>query len=143
MAFMANASTINTAAAAATPCRIFNSTPNGEGNEFYRMRQLTLDRFDARGDFKAAEIKGLRYHWSDHPLYTEEWYEWKIRGMTPEKIAQELEIDYATAVEGRVYKEFPKTSEDIKYDESKPLYVALDNSHGGNDPNAIILMQID
>lgn len=44
MAFMSNATTINTAAASATPCRIFNSTPNGEGNEFYRMRQLTVVR---------------------------------------------------------------------------------------------------
>lgn len=44
MAFMSNAATINTAAASATPCRIFNSTPNGEGNEFYRMRQLTIVR---------------------------------------------------------------------------------------------------
>jgi hypothetical protein len=44
MAFMSNATTINTAAASATPCRIFNSTPNGEGNEFYRMRQLTIVR---------------------------------------------------------------------------------------------------
>jgi len=28
MAFMDNANTINTAASSATPCRIFNSTPN-------------------------------------------------------------------------------------------------------------------
>ena len=57
MAFMANAATINTAAAAATPCRIFNSTPNGEGNEFYRMRKLTMDRRDEEGKHKAPEIK--------------------------------------------------------------------------------------
>ena len=43
MAFMSNAATINSAAASATPCRIFNSTPNGQGNEFYRMRELTTD----------------------------------------------------------------------------------------------------
>jgi hypothetical protein len=30
MAFMSNATAINTSAASATPCRIFNSTPNGE-----------------------------------------------------------------------------------------------------------------
>ena len=41
MAFMQHATRINTAAASATPTRIFNSTPNGEGNEFYRMRKLT------------------------------------------------------------------------------------------------------
>jgi orotate phosphoribosyltransferase-like protein len=31
-------------------------------------------------------------------LYNKEWYEWKIKGMTKEKIAQELEIDYNTAI---------------------------------------------
>lgn len=42
--FMQNAATINTAAASATPCRIWNSTPNGMGNEQWRMRLLTMDR---------------------------------------------------------------------------------------------------
>jgi hypothetical protein len=44
MAHMQHATRINTAAASATPTRIFNSTPNGEGNEFYRMRSLTQTR---------------------------------------------------------------------------------------------------
>lgn len=38
MATMANAAQINTAAGRATPCRIYNSTPNGKGNEYYRIR---------------------------------------------------------------------------------------------------------
>ena len=49
--------------------------------------------------------------------------------MTPEKIAQELEIDYNTAIVGRVYPEFPKSSEFVEYDMEKPLYIAIDNSH--------------
>lgn len=128
MAHMANARTINTAAASATPTRIFNSTPNGEGNEFHRMRVLTMDRL-VNGELIKAEVKGLRYHRSDHPLYNKDWYEWKTKGMSKEKIAQELEIDYNTAVEGRVYPDFPSKPQSIFYDESKPLYVAMDNSH--------------
>jgi hypothetical protein len=143
MAFMSNASTINTAAASATPCRIFNSTPNWEGNEFWRMRELTMDRRDSNWQEKLAEVKWLRYHWSDHPLYTKEWYDWKIKGMTREKIAQELEIDYNTAIVWRVYTDFPKVPTSIFYNESKPLYVAIDNSHWGTDPNAIICFQLD
>ena len=53
-----------------------------------------------------GDIKGLRYHWKDNPLYTQEWYNESIKGMSKEKIAQELEIDYNTAIEGRVYKDF-------------------------------------
>lgn len=57
MAFMQNATTINTAAASATPSRIFNSTPNGEGNEFYRMRKLTQWRKDSAGKDIAPDVK--------------------------------------------------------------------------------------
>lgn len=49
--------------------------------------------------------------------------------MAREKIAQELEIDYNTAVEGRVYPDFPTKPVDIFYDLDKPLYIAMDNSH--------------
>ena len=99
MAFMANATAINTASASATPCRIFNSTPNGEGNEFYRMRLDAMPTMDDRGNEIPPQVKGLRYHWSEHPLYTKRRYEERIKGMSQEKIAQELEIDYNTAVE--------------------------------------------
>lgn len=43
--------------------------------------------------------------------------------MTSEKIAQELEIDYNTAIIGRVYAEFPKEPSQVEYDPSKPLYI--------------------
>lgn len=144
MAFMANATAINKSAWSNTPCRIFNSTPNGEGNEFYRMRTLCFERVDKEtGKILAPEIKGLRYHWSEHPFYDTDWYNWKIKGMTPEQIAQELEIDYNTALEWRVYPEFPTQSLPIVYNPLLPLYVGIDNSHGWNNPNAIIVMQPD
>lgn len=141
--FMQNATTINTAAASATPCRIWNSTPNWMGNEQWRMRQLTMDRIGKNGEKQKVEVKGLRYHWSDNPLYTKEWYKWKIQGMTPEKIAQELEIDYNTSIVWRVYEWFPKEPMMLLYDPNKPLYVAMDNSHWWKDPFALILVQPD
>ena len=141
MAFMQNATSINTACASATPCRIFNSTPNGQGNEFYRMREMTQDRV-VQWIFQKKQIKGLRYHRTDHPKYDEARYKWKIQGMTPEKIAQELEIDYNTAIVWRVYPEFPKVATSIDYDIEKPIYISIDNSHGWQDPNAIIISQL-
>ncbi len=141
--FMQNSTTINTAAASATPCRIWNSTPNWMWNEQWRMRQLTMERRSQSGSILPPEVKWLRYHWTDHPLYTKEWYEWKIKGMTKEKIAQELEIDYNTAIVGRVYEWFPKDSMVLLYDQNKPLYIAIDNSHWWVDPNAVIVMQPD
>lgn len=144
MAFMQNATSINTSCASATPCRIFNSTPNWQWNEFYRMRELCFNRVDKEtGEKLDPQIKGLRYHWTDHPLYNMDWYNWKIKGMTSEKIAQELEIDYNTAIVWRVYPEFPKSPMNINYDMNKPLYIAIDNSHWWTDPNAIIVAQPD
>lgn len=143
MAKMANWHSINNSCSAATPCRIFNSTPYGEGNEYYRMRKLTMSYLDDNGNVRPPEIKGLRYHWSEHPKYDKAWYEWKTKGMTPEKIAQELEIDYNTAIEGRVYNDFPKDAETFIYDYSLPIYVFIDHSHGWSDPNAVIVCQRD
>jgi len=63
--------------------------------------------------------------------------------MSKEKVASELEIDYNTAIVGRVYTDFPKEPTVLIYDPNKPLYIAIDNSHGGVDPNAVIVMQPD
>lgn len=132
-AFQSNATTINRAMMSASPCRIYTSTPNWKGNEHYRMREMAM----------AGKIKWLRYHWSDHPLYTQEWYNKKTASMDKVTIAQELEIDYDVALVGRVYGEFPTESTDVKYDPNRPFYVAIDNSHGWVDPNAIICIQPD
>lgn len=139
----AYANQINTSCSSATSCRIFNSTPKGEGNEFFRMRKFSLWSKDEDWKDVAPEIKGLRYHWSEHPLYDEKWYKWKIKGMSPEKIAQELEIDYNTALEWRVYKDFPKQAEKVVYDPVKQLYIWIDNSHWWVDPHAVVVAQID
>lgn len=55
---------------------------------------------------KAGKITGITLHWSIHPFYTPEWYEWKTKGMTPEDIERELEINYNVAIKGRVYPRF-------------------------------------
>lgn len=148
MAFMSNASTINTAAASATPCRIFNSTPNGEGNEFYRMKLLTEARQDDEGKRLEPEIKRLRYHWTEHPIYCQykwdvRWYNLKKQGMTKERIAQELDINYNSAIEWRVYWSFKWQTENVEYDPTKPLYVWIDNSQWGTDPHAVCIAQTD
>lgn len=137
-----NASAINKALASATPTRIFNSTPNGEWNEHYRMRKLTVDHKDAYWRVVPATIKWLRYHRKDHPLRDQAWYENETRGMNKETIASELDIQYNTAIVGRVYTDFPTESVSIDYDPSLPLYIWMDNSHWWADPHAVILVQI-
>ena len=131
MAFMQYAQAINMSIASSTPCRLFNSTPCWEWNEYYRMRKLALE----------WKIRYHKCHWSENPFYTTEWYNWRVQWMTPEQIAQELEIDYNLALEGRVYPWFRVWNEVIKYDYSLPLYIFMDNSHWWADPHAIIIAQ--
>jgi hypothetical protein len=42
MAFMQYAKEIDNAAGSNSPCIIYNSTPNGMGNQFYRKRMMTV-----------------------------------------------------------------------------------------------------
>ena len=86
---MDNAKTINTAIQATTGTIIYNGTPFGKFCEHYRMRTLAM-----KGAFPL-----IRLHWSLNPMYTAEWYADKTRGMLPEQIAQELEINYDASVE--------------------------------------------
>jgi hypothetical protein len=143
MAFMRDAKSINGSATQATGCKIINSTPNGKWNEYYAMRELAIKH----------KIHYIRLHWTLHPFYNEEWYKWRINEMTEEDIARELEINYSAAIEWRVYPDFKDISdwwviqiwsgEKFSYDPLLPLYISIDNSHGGKDPHAIIVAQTD
>ena len=143
MPTMAYAHEINMAAWSNTPCRIFNWTPNGTGNEFYRMRKYTMKWRDEDGVEHEPTVKWLRYHRSDHPLYTAKRHKRKIKGMSREEIARELEIDYNVALEWRVYTEFPINPTDVKYTIWDPLYMFIDHSHWWKDPHALIIAQRD
>ncbi len=62
---------------------------------------------------------------------------------TPEQIAQELDISYDNSMTGRVYPDFTGEMMEIEFDYMKPLFVAIDNSHGGSDPHAITVSTKD
>jgi len=99
----------------ATRCRCYNSTPRGKGNVFARLR------FAAE-----STVNVVTLHWTLHPekgagavqnkdgRWTSPWYEHECRDMTPAQIAQELDIDYETSVEGRVYEKFRSTVHVLK-----------------------------
>ncbi len=132
-AFMTFADQINKSTASNTPCRIFNSTPNWEFNEFYDMKKLA----------EKWKIKRLRYHRTDHPYYDDAWYEQRIKWMKEEDIAQELEMNYTVALKWRVYPEFKQDGIALPYDHKKQMIIWIDNSHGWADPHAVIIMQIN
>ena len=139
MAFMAYASEVNWGLSSATPCRLFTSTPNGESGEYYQMKL----------DAEAGKHKKIRMDWWAIPYYNQAWYNLEKATNAPEKVAAELDINYNAAVKWRVYPNFkdPYVSfwdtDEYDYDPNLPIFISMDNSHGGNDPYAIIISQTE
>ena len=142
-AFITHAEAINAAAMFASKCVIYNSTPQSEFDEYYRMRKLAL----------SGKIRGLRYHWSEHPFYTQEWYEReKERIGDPVRIARELDIDYAGSVEGRIYPNFRPLENggdlmvgEFSHVSGRKIVVSIDHAHGAGentDPNAVTVWEL-
>jgi hypothetical protein len=115
--------------------RVMLSTPHGEGNVYYELREK-----------RPRGWLFLRHHWTDHPIYarglhvageepetcgacagvvaglpydpnsdvahrypgrpTSPWYDDAVRELTDEQVAQELDIDYAASLVARVYPEY-------------------------------------
>ena len=95
------------ACAQTTNVRISVGTPAGPAGLYYRL---------ANGKEDIA-IDKLRLHWSLHPekgagVQTIEgamrsyWYDHQVGTMTPEEIAAELDISYATSVKGLIFSEY-------------------------------------
>lgn len=74
-----------------------NSTPPKDrvNNKFSEIR-----------DMKNSGFTHLRFHWSQHPKYTKEWYAKKTASMTQQEIAQELEMSYDGALTRTSYAEY-------------------------------------
>jgi phage terminase large subunit len=57
------------------------STPNGNGNAFYRKRH-------------SGKVKVFTFHWRDDPRKDEAWYQKQVDTLDPVIVAQEIDIDY-------------------------------------------------
>ena len=72
----------------ATPCRIFNSTPEGTNNAFYSMRE--------------TGIKKLRLHWSLHPLKAAGLYTTNESGNLKVINPKGYPVDYKPILDGKL-----------------------------------------
>lgn len=73
-----------TSVADTAPCRIVTSTPDGEANQFARLR-------------KNKDIVRITLHWKLHPLKDEEWYENEKKRRDSVSLAQEVDINYTAS----------------------------------------------
>jgi hypothetical protein len=79
-----------TASSQSSFCHLYVGTPKGKLNYFARLKY-------------SGKIKVSTIHWKKHPLYDERWYEGEKLKMTPEMVAQELDINYDASQPGKVY----------------------------------------
>lgn len=80
-AFYERADMIEAALSQTSNCKIDVSTPNGNGNAFYRKRH-------------GGKIKVFTFHWRDDPRKDDAWYRKQVEMLDPVIVAQEIDIDY-------------------------------------------------
>lgn len=92
----------------------------------------------------SAAMKGKvkTTHWSQHPEKDQKWYESQKIKLSPETLAQEVDISYDVTGRGVVYEEFKAVPiGNYKYNPKLPLYISWD--YGRDDDTAMIWAQRD
>jgi hypothetical protein len=72
---------IDAALSQTSNCKIDVSTPNGNGNTFYRKRH-------------GGKVPVFSFHWTQDPRKDEAWYARQVDLLDPVIVAQEINIDY-------------------------------------------------
>lgn len=127
-AFYERPESIDAALSQTSNCKIDVSTPNGNGNPFYRKRH-------------GGHIPVFTFHWRDDPRKDDAWYEKMKRQLDPIVLAQEVDIDYNasaadTFINGTLIEEAQrKGPADVQA--NGPWVIGVDAAHEGNDESVI------
>ncbi len=84
-AFYEQPESIDAALSQTSNCKIDVSTPNGEGNPFWKKRF-------------GGKIKTFIFDWRDDPRKGQEWYETQKASLDPVVLAQEVDRDYSASI---------------------------------------------
>jgi hypothetical protein len=121
------------------------SSVNGTGNVFHRRREAGVD-WHRGAEIPRGKIRVLVLDWRDHPAKTQAWYDERRKsaeeGGLLHVLAQEVDRDYAAAVEGVIIPgPWVKAAIDahirLGFDDSGGWSAALDVADEGMDTNAI------
>ena len=85
-AFIERQQVADAALSQTTNCQIDISTPNGNGNKFYKDRH-------------SGKIDVFTFHWRDDPRKDDKWYAKQVNDNDEVTVAQEIDIDYNASVE--------------------------------------------
>jgi phage terminase large subunit len=127
-AFYERPEAIDAALSQTSNCKIDVSTPNGNGNPFYRKRH-------------GGKIPVFTFRWTDDPRKDKAWYQKQCDTLDPVIVAQEINIDYESSVSnalisGDYISEAQRTRPaDILV--SGLWVIGVDAAHEGNDESVI------
>lgn len=127
-AFYEQPEAIDAALSQTTNCQIDVSTPNGEGNPFWRKRH-------------GGRIKVFVFDWRDDPRKSQAWYDKQVATRDPVTVAQEIDRDYSASVTNAwipatlVTPAMAKGPADVM--PMGPLRVGLDVARFGDDKTVL------
>lgn len=127
-AFYERPDSIDAALSQTSNCKIDVSTPNGNGNPFYRKRH-------------GGKIKVFTFHWTDDPRKGPEWYKKQQENLDPVVLAQEVDIDYNASttdswISGDLVESAQRTGPaDVEV--NGPWFIGVDAAHMGDDESVI------
>lgn len=127
-AYYERAESIDAALSQTSNCKIDVSTPNGNGNPFYRKRH-------------GGKVKVFTFHWRDDPRKGPEWYAKQQDTLDAVVLAQEVDIDYnASAADSwisGVLIEDAQRRGPAQVIANGPWVIGVDAAHMGDDENVI------
>lgn len=127
-AFIERQDSVAAALSQTTNCQIDVSTPNGNGNNFYRKRH-------------SGKTPVFTFHWKQDPRKDEEWYLKQKAKLDEVILAQEVDIDYNAStsdswIPGELVEEAQKNGI-AELDPVGHMIVSVDAAHFGDDESVI------
>lgn len=127
-AFYERAESIDAALSQTSNCKIDVSTPNGNGNPFYRKRH-------------GGKVDVFTFHWRDDPRKGPEWYAKQQNDLDPIVLAQEVDIDYNASTNDAwipgALVEAAQNKGPADVDVNGPWMIGVDAAHMGDDESVI------
>jgi phage terminase large subunit len=129
-AFYERPDAIDAALSQTSNCKIDLSTPNGNGNAFYRKRH-------------SGRIPVFTFHWRDDPRKDDAWYDRQVATLDSVIVAQEINIDYNAStnnawINGESFDAaFKLGPGDVQA--LGPKIIGVDAAHFGDDESVIRL----
>lgn len=127
-AFYEHPDAIDAALSQTSNCKIDVSTPNGNGNAFYRKRH-------------GGKIPVFSFHWKDDPRKDDAWYAKQKEILDPVIVAQEIDIDYnASTSDAWINGESIAKAQNNRPADVQVLggwVLGVDAAHMGNDESVI------